>query len=682
MAAVGAAVLHPRTVESVPVPREAERRIGLLFVVTGVAVFAVMGLFGLVMRLTQATVLDVSPAWFYRLMTVHGAGMLTGALLAMMGALWFVLRETVPLHAGRAIASYLLILVGAVGVIVAVLVGGFAAGWTFLTPLPFYPAGQWSMWATQLFLVGLLLVGIGFFVFCADVLATTTTTYGGLARTLGIPFLRGRDDSPAPPQAIAAVVVSIDGLLASAVGATIICALLGRSYDSGVKLDPLWAKNLTFFFGHETANLIMYLAAGAVYVILPRYAGRPWKTTKPIVVAWLATLVLLVTAYSHHLYMDFVQPEWAGIISTISSSAAALPVAVVTIYTGTMLVWGSRYRWTLASTFLYLGFAGWAIGGTGALIDSVIPLNFRFHNTDWVVAHFHTYLLLTVIFWAFAFLAHVLESAAGRTASPLATATAAGAMVLGGYGLTGTWFVAGALGIPRRYATQPPGTTGYSLAGSIFAMIFALGFLVLLVQLVSLARTAFGDARYESVARMNTWTGSRYITRVEREPSTEEEPLAETEEPYRLPLMNPPQLAAGLAASVVGLAAFFPQVVHASEASARYHHLDHAAQFFFGVAVGVTVGSLPAVSRRLGSRFELGLAAVVLVPALMLLAMVPRFYEPLDAHPTYHALYHVGMAILGVVVGLGTTRLGLVVGRIAVVLSIGMALMFAGTAGG
>ena len=682
MAAVGAAVLHPRTVDSVPVPRSAERRIGLLFVVTGVAVFAVMGLFGLVMRLTQATVLDVSPAWFYRLMTVHGAGMLTGALLAMMGALWFVLRETVPLDAGRAIASYLLILVGAVGVIVAVLVGGFAAGWTFLTPLPFYPAGQWSTWATQLFLVGLLLVGIGFFVFCADVLATTTTTYGGLARTLGIPFLRGKDDSPAPPQAIAAVVVSIDGLLASAVGATIILALLGRSYDTGVKLDPLWAKNLTFFFGHETANLIMYLAAGAVYAILPRYAGRPWRTTKPIVVAWLATLVLLVTAYSHHLYMDFVQPEWAAIISTISSSAAALPVAVVTIYTGVMLVWGSRYRWTLASTFLYLGFAGWAIGGTGALIDSVIPLNFRFHNTDWVVAHFHTYLLLTVIFWAFAFLAHLLESVAGRTASPLATATAAGAMVLGGYGLTGTWFVAGALGIPRRYATQPPGTSGYSLAGSIFALIFALGFLVLLVQLVSLARTAFGDARYEPVARMNTWTGGRYITRVEREPATEEAPLAETEEPYRLPLATPAQLAAGLAASVVGLAAFFPQVVDASETSIRFTHLDNAGAFFFGAMVGLLLGSLPTVSRALGGHWSLGLATVVVAPTLMMLAMVPSVYGHLERQPLVYAFYLVHNAAFGLLTGLGATRLGLVTGRVAIVLSIGMTLMFAGTAGG
>ncbi|HXH96860.1 MAG TPA: cbb3-type cytochrome c oxidase subunit I, partial [Gaiellaceae bacterium] len=511
-AAADTAVLHPRTAESVPQLRVAERRVGLLFGGTGIAVFGVMGLFGLTMRLTQATVLGVSPAWFYRLMTVHGAGMLTGALLAMMGALWFVLREIVPLRTGRALSSFALILVGAVAVIVAVLVGGFAAGWTFLSPLPFYPAGQWATWATALFLVGLLLVGVGFFVFCADVLATTTTTYGGLARTLGISYLAGRDDAPPPPQAIAAVVVSIDGLLASGVGATIVLALLGRTYDTGVALDPLWAKNLTYFFGHETANLIMYLAAGAVYVLVPRYAGRPWKTTKPVAAAWLATLVLLVSAYSHHLYMDFVQPQWAEIVSTISSSLAALPVTVVTVYTGAMLVWGSRYRWTLSSTFLYLGFAGWAIGGSGAVIDSVIPLNFRFHNTDWVVAHFHTYLLMTVIFWAFAFVAHILERAAERPARPLATALSAGGMLLGGYGLTGTWFVAGALGVPRRYAIQPPGTSGYSLAGSIFAMVFALGFLVLLFELVSLARAAVGSGG-EVHARMDTWTGGRYVTR-------------------------------------------------------------------------------------------------------------------------------------------------------------------------
>ena len=307
---------------------------------------------------------------------------------------------------------------------------------------------------------GLLLVGIGFFVFCADVLASTTTTYGGLARTLGIPYLRGRDDSPPPPQAIAATVVSIDGLLASAVGATIILALLGRSYDTGVKLDPLWAKNLTFFFGHETANLIMYLAAGAVYVILPRYAGRPWKTTKPIVVAWMATLVLLVSAYSHHLYMDFVQPEWAGSSPrlVVRSSAAR------------------RGRHHLHGHDARLGLALPLDAGLDLPLPRLRRLGDRRHRSDDRLGDpvelplpqhrlgrrpFPHVPAAHRVFWAFAFFAHLLEREAGRTAPRGATAAAAGAMVLGGYGLTGTWFVAGALGIPRRYAVQPqarPGT--------------------------------------------------------------------------------------------------------------------------------------------------------------------------------------------------------------------------------
>jgi hypothetical protein len=263
----------------------------------------------------------------------------------------------------------------------------------------------------------------------------------------------------------------------------------------------------------------------------------------------------------------------------------------------------------------------------------------------------------------------------------VATAVSAGAMLLGGYGLAGTWFVAGALGVPRRYAIQPPGTSGYSLAGSIFAMVFALGFLVLLYELVSLARAAAG-AGGEVLARLDTWTGGRYFTRLAPAPSGAEPPRPSAEEPYRVPLATPAQLAAGCAAAVVALAAFFPQVVHASEASAHYHHLDHAGQFALGVLLGATLGSLAPVSRRLGSRFQLGLWTVIAASAAMLLVMVPRFYEPLDAHPAYHALYHVGMAAFGLLAGLGTTRLGLVAGRLAIVLSIGMALMFAGTAGG
>jgi cytochrome c oxidase subunit 1 len=610
-------------------------------------------------------------------MTLHGGGMITGTLLAMMGALWYVLHESVPLRVGRMLASYALIVAGALGVLVATLVGGFGAGWTFLPPLPFYPAGQWPVWSESLFFVGLLLVGGGFFVYCLDVLEQTTTRYGGLVRTLGWQFLRGREDEAPPPQAIAATVVAIDGLLSMAAGTAILLGLLGRTYDAKVGVDALVAKNLVYFFGHSIANLVIYLAAGAVYVLLPRYAGRPYQTTKVFVAGWGGSLVFIATAYSHHLYMDFVQPTWAQVVSETASYAAVIPVAVITIYSMTMLVWGSAYRWTLASTLLYVGLAGWAIGGTGAVIDSIIPINFRLHNTVWVVAHFHTYLMLTVVLWVLAFLAHLLERDADRTSSRAARAWTIGLLLVGGYGLTGTWFVEGVLGVPRRYAIQPPGTSGYSLVGSIFALLFALGFAACLAQLAPLARAAWQRRHYVLVEHLDTWTGTRYQGRARR--GEDGPPAVDAPPPARrgVPLASPAQLGLGLAVCVVALASFFPQVVHASETSIRYHHLDHAGHFLFGVMLGLLLGSAPAVSSRLGDRPTLGLVAVIVAPAVMMLLMVPRFYEPLERHPFEHALFHLAMAAFGLITGLGATRLGLVAGRLAAFLSVGMALMFA-----
>ena len=668
-------MLHPRAAAFTSEARSVERRIGLLFAVSGIALVLLMGVLGIVMRLTQATVIDLSPGWFYRILTLHGAGMITGAVLVMMGALWYVLHQTVPLRAGRMLAGYGLIVTGALCVLVATLVGGFGAGWTFLPPLPFYPVGQWSVWSESLFFAGLLLVDGGFFVFCLDVLEQTTTRYGGLTRALGWQFLRGREETAPPPQAIAAVVVAIDGLLSSAVATAILTGLLGRTYDASAGTDALVAKNLVYFFGHSMANLTIYLAAGAVYVLIPRYAGRPYETTKVFVAGWAGSLVFIATAYSHHLYMDFVQPTWAQVISEVASYGALVPVAVITIYSMTMLVWGSNYRWTLASLLLYVGLAGWAIGGVGAVIDSLIPINFRLHNTDWVVAHFHTYLILCVVVWCFAFLAHVLERSAGRTTSAAGRAWTITLILIGGYGLTGTWFVAGVLGVPRRYAIQPPGTSGYSLAGSIFALLLALGFLSLCLQLVPLAREAWEHRRYVLVEHTDSWTGSRYRARARR--SDDEPPPLEEPAGAGVPLAGPAQLALGVALCVVGLAAFFPQVVDASESSIRYHHLDHAGHFFLGGMLGLVLGSLPALSGRLGRRPTLGLAAFIGAPTLMMLLMVPRFYEPLERHPAEHALYHLAMAALGLLTGLGATRLGRVTGRLALFLAVGMCVMFA-----
>ncbi len=383
---------------------------------------------------------------------------------------------------------------------------------------------------------------------------------------------------------------------------------------------------------------------------------------------WLATLLLVATAYSHHLYMDFVQPGGLQVMSSIASFAAALPPAVVTIYTGVLLVWGSRYRWTLASALLYLGFAGWAIGGTGAVLDSVIPFNFRFHNTLWVVAHFHTYLLLCVIFWALALFVHLLERAAGRPARTVPATLAVAGLVAGGYGLVTVWYVSGALGIPRRYAVQPLQTDGYSLAGSVFVLVFAAGFLCLVAEMAWLGRQALARRRTQAAAGSGP-----------AETAPEPAPLS----PPAGPVAGGREVALAAAAAVVALVVFFPAVTDAVLDNVRLHHLQHAGQFLFGALLGLALTAFPAVHQRLSSLADAAIVVVVATPAGMLLAMLPAVYGSLETDEGLHVLYHLGVAALGLVTGLACGALGRTAGRLAAVLSLGMAVMYAaGVTGG
>lgn len=665
-----AQTIHPAATAIDPPVNSVQRRIGLLFGATGLTLFALMALLGLAMRLSQSETVSISEEWFYRLMTLHAAGMLAGMLLAMMGGLWYVVRSAVPmLNPGRALAAYVATILGVVLVLVSVVIGGFAAGWTFLYPLPFESAAMWSTSATVTFLIGMGLVGVGFTIYCIDVLKAVTEAYGGLAGALGLRWLRGRSSQPPPPQAIAATAVAFQGIIAGAVGMTILIALLDHTIDNTVTLDPLWAKNLTYFFGHTIANLIIYLAAGMLYVLIPLYAGRQWKTTKPIVIGWLGTITFVLTAYGHHLYMDFVQPGAVHVIGLVASSAASLPVAVVTIYTAMVLIWGSRYRWTLTSTLLFLGFLGWTIGGAGAVIDSLIPVNFRFHNTLWVPGHFHSYLMMGVSFWAMAFVSYLLERAAGRPAGRRVAILAPGLMLLGGYGLTYVWYFSGALGVPRRWAVHPEGTEIWSLVASLFVFCFLIGFFTLIAEFVRMARE-----------------GWRRRREMRDQPNPVETPVGLARDPrygFQSMVLTQQGLIGMVMVGVAALFVFFPPIAEASEVSVKFHHLAHAVQFFAGAILGAAAGSAPVVLRHFPGRINGGLAVALIAPVVMLLVMIPLIYNDLLGNDFLHIAYHLAMVLLGLVTGLGAALLGRGAGWMVLLTSVAMALMFApGVTGG
>jgi cytochrome c oxidase subunit 1 len=224
----------------------------------------------------------------------------------------------------------------------------------------------------------------------------------------------------------------------------------------------------------------LYMGAGVLYAILPVYAGRPWGVARYAVAAWLATTVALWFAYFHHLYQDFAQPDAVQVVGEVFSYVSAFPALVSSLLGGVLLVWRSGIRWTTAPLFLYLGMLGWAIGGTGAIMDSTVGINQYMHNTLWVPGHFHGIMATGVMFFFLGVVYHVFPHlTGGKRLSERVGRWAAILVAVGGYTVVMMFFLSGVVSEPRRYAVQLPGTAWMAGIGLVGAILVGLGGLLI-----------------------------------------------------------------------------------------------------------------------------------------------------------------------------------------------------------
>jgi cytochrome c oxidase subunit 1 len=446
----------------------------------GGIVLVLLMFFGLCMRLSQGGLLSIDPTLFYEIMTAHGAGMVGTAALTGAAIMWFFLARHVELSGSVYWLMLGLFLLGVVLVLGAIFVGGFAAAWTFLYPLPAHSGGVWEPGAAAVFFSGLISIGVGFLLFYLETGRAIIARYGNLSRALGWPLLFGdsHQDVP-PPTVIASAAVIVFNGIGIIIGAAVLTISLINLYAPGFAIDPLAAKNMIYFFGHVFINTTIYMAIIAVYEIIPEYTGRPWKTSRIFVAAWSAILLMVLAVYPHHLLQDTVMPGWALAIGQVISYAAGLPVIAVTAFSLLAYLNRSGIRWDLASALLVTGVFGWTAGIVPAIIDAIIVVNKVMHNTLWVPGHFHFYLLLGEMAMAFGFMAWLTRT---RAAEGLSGAGYWGflAYLAGGLGVAVMFLIGGAMSVPRRWAVHLPEWFIQDRVGSLFALLSIIGTLVLL----------------------------------------------------------------------------------------------------------------------------------------------------------------------------------------------------------
>ena len=456
--------------------REAARALTLRYVLASTAILAASGLLGVVMRWSQAGWGRVGDNFWYAIMTAHGLGSFVGwAAFAVMGLSWWVLAGVgFPLRGfGLAMArlTWWLMVVGVAGVVVTTVLMGFAASWVFLYPLPFFGAGEWGAWATGLFSLSVLLVGLSIVAWCLGILHTvlgpalharSRNVLNRLGVAMGWGYLWPRtfatNPRSVPYAVIPLTVIGVDMIVATLPLAGLLVWQILQSADWVGSTDPLFAKNILWWFGHPVVYLLLFPAVAVYYWLIPRYANRQLVAGKVIAIAWTVAVIANVLVWAHHIYLDYPEGSLQAQINTVMQPmtfSLVLPSAL-SLYSLAFTIYRSAFRWTAASTALFLGLVGWLLAGLSGVVNATIAFDVAVHNTLWIVGHFHHMAMLNIGLLVFGAVYALLPELTGKALySERAALVHVWSTFVLGMIVFGIWLVQGLDGAPRRFAVLP-----------------------------------------------------------------------------------------------------------------------------------------------------------------------------------------------------------------------------------
>ena len=262
--------------------------------------------------------------------------------------------------------------------------------------------------------------------------------------------------------------------------------------------DPLLWQHLFWIFGHPEVYIIFLPGAGIVSTIIPVMARAKLLGYRWIVAAIIALGFLSFGLWVHHMYAVGIPHMALGFFSA-ASALVAIPTGIqVFAWLGTL--WAGRPEMKLPMLYLVGFFIVFVIGGLTGVMIAVVPFDWQAHDTYFIVAHMHYVLVGGLVFPLLAGTYYWLSLFTGKQRS-FRLGEAAFWTILVGFNLTFFMMhLTGLLGMPRRVDSYPAdiGWTALNLLSSVGGFITAIGFALVVVDVVQ--TILLGRA-----ARRNPW---------------------------------------------------------------------------------------------------------------------------------------------------------------------------------
>jgi cytochrome c oxidase subunit 1 len=240
--------------------------------------------------------------------------------------------------------------------------------------------------------------------------------------------------------------------------------------------DPILYQHILWFFGHPEVYIIILPGFGLISHVIATFARKPVFGYLPMVWALIAIGGLGFVVWAHHMYtvgMSLTQQSYF----MLATMVIAVPTGVK-VFSWIATMWGGSIEfktpmlWAFGFLFLF------TVGGVTGIVLAQAGIDRVYHDTYYVVAHFHYVMSLGAVFTIFAGIYYYFGKMTGREYPEWAGKLHFWMMFIGSNITFFPQHFLGRQGMPRRYIDYPEAFAYWNEVSSYGAFLSFASFLL------------------------------------------------------------------------------------------------------------------------------------------------------------------------------------------------------------